>query len=472
MVEDDVVIVAMTVEKLFIALGVAAIAVAASLVGCRSAEEALPYVCRQCNVLLISLDTLRADHVGAYGYQRPTTPNIDALARRGVVFENAVAQSSWTRPAHLSMFTGLYPAEHGVLALRDSWRLAKSIPTLAAILRDHGYSTAAFTGGVNMAADYGFDQGFDSYRNNGKYFRDNFEETQHWLEQHREERFFLFWHGYDAHTPYLNDPIDRLALKLEERRPRKSLRKACRTPERRRPINAYAAEYDGAIHRGDRYVGKLLARMKDLGMLENTLIVFVSDHGEELLEHGSCFHLSTLYREVLHVPFIIAAPGIAARRVAELVPASVSVGPTILDLVGIGGAPLPGPSLAAAIGGHPVKATAVVSETYRDASRPPGRGHVRSVTAEHGKLIHWVTQGRREYFDLRRDPAEQEPVTDGGERAALSRQLERWAAEHTRQTPIQGEAGAVVEGDEAAGEASDPQGQLEQQLRSLGYLQQ
>jgi arylsulfatase A-like enzyme len=172
------------------------------------------YSCDGCNVVLISMDTIRADHVGAYGYRKcPTTPQIDALAKRGVLFENAISQSSWTRPAHLSIFTGLYPSEHGVAALRDRRRLHEWIPTLASELSQVGYKTGAFTGGVNISAIFGFDNGFDVYRTNGKYFLDNLEDTKYWLEKNARERFFLFFHGYDPHTPYLTDPTARRVIR-------------------------------------------------------------------------------------------------------------------------------------------------------------------------------------------------------------------------------------------------------------------
>ncbi|TFH25112.1 MAG: hypothetical protein E4H03_01745 [Myxococcales bacterium] len=415
-------------------------------------EPAARYTCPDCNVVLISMDTLRADHVSAYGYERSTTPNIDALAERGVLFENAMSQSSWTRPAHLSMMTGLYPVEHGVRALINRQRLADSIPTLAAEMKRAGYATAAFTGGVNLAAAYGFDIGFDVYRTNGKYFRDNLEDVRFWLGEHAEERFFLFVHGYDPHTPYLTDPVDRIALELPERPPRRGLRPTCKRNGRRAGrAKPFVDEYDGAIHRGDRYVGKLVDELDQHGLLDRTVLLFTSDHGEEFLEHGRCFHLTTLYREVLHVPLIIVAPGLEASRVERLVPASVAVGPTLLEIAGVEDHALAGPSLFDPPG---PEGPVVVSETERRRQTAQGLGHLRTLRTDGETLLHRVTDGRYERFDIVTDPGEHDPQSEGGRLELLVATLERWLDAHPPR--VIGETAPV-----------DPA--LEEQLKSLGY---
>lgn len=432
----------------------------ALVAACSRAPEPPPAACPGCNVVLISMDTLRADHVGAYGYElRDTTPSIDRLAARSVLFENAIAQSSWTRPAHMSIFTGRYPAEHGYKALKDRARLSESVPTLAGTLRDNDYMTVAFTGGVNVAAAFGFDSGFDTYRTNGKYFRDNLEDTKYWFEQEMKEPFFLFWHGYDAHTPYLTDPIDRAALDLPDNPPKRGLRSICRSDDGDSRIRRYKAEYDGAVHRGDRYVGKLLAYLEERGLLDRTLIVFLSDHGEEFLEHGRCFHLSTLYREVLHVPLLFAGPGIQPRRIADTIPGSVTIAPTIMDLVGIREHALPGPSLAHFIAGGTAPVGLVVSETERSMERGEGDGHVRSLTTAKGKFIEWTTKKEQAYFDTTTDPGERIPITEGREVEDLGRTLARWSELHQPRDGGAQEARPATEQDE----------ELESQLRALGY---
>lgn len=431
-----------------------------------AATSARRYVCKDCNVVLVSVDTLRADHVGAYGYARPTTPEIDRVAERAVVFENAIAQSSWTRPAHMSIFTGLHPREHGYLALADRLRLPEKVPTLASVLRERGYATGAFAGGMNVGKVYGFDRGFDVYRSNGKDFRDNYEEARFWLGERGGERFFLFFHGYDAHTPYSSDPADREALGLARDDLAKNLRKTCREeggPER---ILPFVDSYDAAIHRADRYVGKLLGELSRLGIAERTVVIVTSDHGEEFLEHGGCFHIATLYREVLHVPLVVAAPGLAPRRVARLVPASVGIAPTVMDLLGIDEHPFPAASLLAEPGAS--EGAEVVSETEQ-SPKGGGHGHVRAVTTEEAKLVDWLGEERREYFRLPEDEAERAPLAGGGEAAAtLAARLDAWATAHPPRLSSRRRPASAEKEDEASEEERE---RLDEELRSLGYLQ-
>jgi arylsulfatase A-like enzyme len=455
---------------------IAGIAVAAVCAGPWAACDRRPPLdpCLDCNVVVLSVDTLRADHVGALGYKTPTTPEIDALAARGVLFENAISQSSWTRPAHMSIFTGLHPREHGFVALADTRRLDDSIPTLASVLRDHGYNTAAFVGGVNLAATYGFDRGFDLYRTNGKYFRDNFEDTRYWLDHERKGKFFLFVHGYDAHTPYITDPIDRQAIALDESIPAEPFGEVCRRDGPVSRIDPFVREYDGAVHRADRYVGKIVRELGQRGLLDRTIVVVLSDHGEEFLEHGRCFHIATLHREVLHVPLVIVAPGLAPRRVAAAVSASVTIAPTVMELLGIDGHPFPGPSLLEAATGGAAPEDLIVSETERNAEKK-GDGHVRSLTTPALKLIQWTTERRSSLFDTSTDAAEQSPVADPERHEALTTELDRWSEVHkprfeSRRRPG-GTAGRKKDSDEKREdpEAERERRQREEELRSLGY---
>jgi arylsulfatase A-like enzyme len=464
-----------------IVLGFAAALAAAGCNGRESARSGFA-TCKDCNVVLVSVDTLRADHVGAYGYPKPVTPNIDALARRGVLFENAISQSSWTRPAHMSIFTGLHPREHGFVALADTRRLEDSVPTLASVLRGKGFRTAAFVGGVNLAPLYGFDQGFDVYRTNGKYFRDNLEDVRYWLETETTggQPFFLFLHGYDAHTPYLTDPVDRQALALPEGPPTVSLGETCRAGGDRSRVDPFRREYEGAVHRADRYVGKLVRELETRGLLERTIVVLLSDHGEEFLEHDRCFHIATVYREVLHVPLILVAPGLEPRRVAAPVAASVPIAATILEMAGIEGHPIPGESLLAAALGGPAPEAPIVSETERNAPNK-GEGHVRALTTASHKLIHWTTQQKHALFDVNADPAEQRPVDDSGLRHELDEELGRWTSGHgpkhparRRENAKEGEKAVSPGGqDEHYGDDSPESEQerrrREEDLRSLGY---
>jgi arylsulfatase A-like enzyme len=425
---------------------------------CRPTTSEVP--CPDCNILLISMDTLRADHLGAYGYARPTSPNIDALASDSVVFERAFSQSAWTRPAHASMLTGLYPVEHGIVEMTRRSGLDESIPTLATILSDAGYRTGAFTGGANMSAHFGFDNGFESYRSPGRRFENHLPAVERWFDRDDGRPWFLFVHAFDAHRPYKSLPSDREALGLSMTVP-KGTRSACRTGADPAAVAPLVAEYDAAIHRGDRSLGRLLELVEQHGGTEKTVIVFTSDHGEEFLEHGRCFHIRTLYREVAQVPLIVKVPGFEAGRVEQVVPASTAVVPTVLELVGRRAADQPGPSLLAALRGGRAAIREVVSETssrYVETSgRSHGHGHIRTLTTDDEKLIHWVEQGRYEYYDIRRDPLEKSPEIDSPRINVLARRLESWLERHP---PLDLQARDVVLPE-----------RLQNQLRRLGYME-
>ena len=438
----------------------ALIAAALALLGYtlfRITASAVPPIvaCRGCNVVLISLDTLRADHLGVYGHDRPTSPFIDALARRSTVFTNAISQSAWTRPAHASMLTGLYPAEHGIIAMDGRRGLTPELLTLPAVLAGHGYETAAFTGGANMSAHFGFGSGFDVYGSPGRRIEDTLDDVRALLER-RPERFFLFAHGFDAHRPYKSEPVDRAALGLPPQRARGML-KACQSGGGREALEPFVAEYDAAVHRGDRGVGALLALLDEYDLADRTVVIVTSDHGEEFLEHGRCFHIRALHREVVRVPLVVHVPGVEPAVVSTAVPASVSIAPTVAELVGVVAHGLPGPSLAAAVAGAPQSPGFVVSETSSRLGAERGKGHVISLTGDTEKLVWWIAQDRYEYFDLVKDPGENDPAGDPPRMAALVESIERWRARHPE----------IAE----HGVAPPLPRRLARELRTLGYVE-
>lgn len=425
--------------------------------GCdASARRVRGVACRGCSVVLVSFDTVRADHLGAYGYDRPTSPRIDELALRSVVFENAISQSSWTRPAHASMLTALYPSEHGMVAMSRTSVMPPGVRTLPAALRAHGYATAAFTGGGNMSAHFGFDSGFDRYETLGRRFEESIDEVESWIASRGGEPFFLLLHGYDAHKPYRSGSADRAALGLGPNRPRIGIQRVCNEARHAGEIGEHIWEYDAAIHHGDRGIGRVLDLLERVGRRDDTIVILTSDHGEEFLEHGGCFHVRTLYREILHVPLMIAVPGVAARRVQGLVPASVSIAPTVLDLVGVQDRELRGPSLAPYLSGRrDPRFEYVVSET---AVRTPGTGfgNIRALTGEREKIVHWSSEKRYQYFDLTADPEEKRPLADASRARHLLRHLDLWLAAHPPRA--------------ATRSASAMPTALQRELESLGYV--
>jgi len=231
--------------------------------GCRPPA---PVACRGCNVLLVSMDTLRADHTGAYGYRLATTPKLDRSAEGAVLFEDAVSQSAWTRPAHTSMFTGLYPIEHGVVSKSDLAKVPTGVPHRAERMGEGGYATAAFTGGANMSASFGFDRGFDVYLSPGKRMGDGVGPALDWVDSLGGEKpFFLFVHGFEPHRPYRSDPEDRQALGLQDKR-RKGWASICESGLVPEDLESWVLEYDAAVHRGDRALGRLLDGLSDRGL--------------------------------------------------------------------------------------------------------------------------------------------------------------------------------------------------------------
>ncbi len=307
--------------------------------GLRPFERARP---SRPNILYIVQDTQRADRMGCYGYEaRDTTPHADRLARRGLLFEEAFATSSWTWPATASMLTGLLPEEHGVVS-NSSCYLGAELDTLAEVLQSQGYATAAFSGNWLIVESKGFHQGFDLFDGDPRDFRKTDEVLPgvlSWLEENAPQRFFLYLHLVDPHTPHrplraelerlgigpmpvdlpegprpdikFVDPLDVYAGVLNRR---ESYDEAGNLlPERAVPeehARWLSDSYDAAVATGDHYLGVILDRLAELGLEQNTVVVFTSDHGEELLDHGHLAHGHALHRELVRVPLILAGPGI------------------------------------------------------------------------------------------------------------------------------------------------------------------
>jgi arylsulfatase A-like enzyme len=423
------------------------------------------------NVVLYLIDTLRADHLGSYGYPLPTSPNIDALAADAVVFTRTQAQASWTRPATGSILTGLYPYAHGAVSLRD--RLRPGAATLAELLRAHGYQTAAFVTNVNVGGGFGFDRGFDQFtylpedeNRPSLHVRSDAvnEVVCPWLQAHTEEPFLLYVHVSDPHAPYT--PPDQLDERFRDAGLTSALagrsqpvRRLLDKPELITPENLRYLQslYDGEIAFTDQNFGKLVSQLKQLGLYERTIIVLMADHGEEFYEHGAFEHGYTLYAEQLAVPLLMRVPGsrYGARRVACLA-RQIDVLPTLLELLGIAVPPdVQGRSLLPQIDGDCVE-----PESFAQTSLSE-RTERRAVIANGWKLID--TMGARskgpELYELESDPheqhdlAEQRPLLLGYGRQSIR----QWAADVPRPT------GA------AQGPAPTIGAETMERLRALGY---
>jgi arylsulfatase A-like enzyme len=290
------------------------------------------------NLVFIVMDTLRADRVSCYGYEKLTTPHLDALARRGLLFENAFATSSWTWPSTASLLTGLLPYEHGVLS-NAACNLNLSYQTVAECLQTRGYTTAAISCNPLIDPARHFDQGFESFDSGARMRMTDevIEEIESTIDRIADTRFFLYLHLADPHTPHrpLPSELERLGGEAPEDYP-DEIRRGIEVdgmdhyamklnsgagrdpdgephPERVVPeahLRWMNDRYDASVGTGDHFLGQILERLDSLGLTEKTIIVFTSDHGEEFLDHGMLAHGHALWRELVRVPLIIAGPGL------------------------------------------------------------------------------------------------------------------------------------------------------------------
>ncbi len=375
------------------------------------------------SVVLYLVDTLRADHLGTYGYPRPTSPRIDAFAREATLFRNAFAQSSWTKPAVASLFTGLLPQAHRVNP-RDA-AIPETLPILPEILRRLGYATFGVVANGNVSSTFGFARGFDAYEHlresaSGEIHQrsDRVNQVVFALLDRRppDRPFFLYVHTADPHWPYTPPELQRARLAAGVANPdvgyAPSLSGAGRPEgELRREVSQL---YDAEISFNDESFGKLLEKLRELDLDAESLVILVSDHGEAFDEHGSFRHGRTLFSEEIRIPLVIRFPGGAGRgRVVEATARQVDLLPTILDVIG---APIP-PGLAgrslfpAAIG-----AGAEPDGTFAYLDR---NGRVVEAAIERGrKLIRFRVEGRGApaigLFDLASDPGETRDLAGSG----------------------------------------------------------
>jgi arylsulfatase A-like enzyme len=446
-------------------------ALATLLGGCgEPARDAAEEHERPLNVLLISIDSLRADHLGSYGYGRQTSPALDALAARGVLFENAVSQAPWTLPSHASLFTSQYSPTHQTTD--PSRRLPAHLPTLASLLGEAGYSTHAVVGGTFMQAHFGLDSGFQIYDDElarVSHKQSHSEVTSpttnakaiEFLDQ-VEGPFFLFVHYWDVHydlippPPYDRrfDPDYAGDLSSEDfmRNPR------IRADMPARDLEHLLALYDGEVAWVDQHVGELLAALEARGLARDTVVVLTADHGDEFFEHGEKGHQHSLYQELLHVPLIVRVPGLPARRVSQAAEL-VDVLPTLLDLLELEPpAGLRGRSLRALLEGgvlEPRPSFAATTKMQKDRSQPQKSGAVCVVDGQQKLIVFQDERYPPELYDLRLDPGETRNLAGSRPHKRLSALVRRWIEDTPATAPAT--HGGLDE-------------QTRAELRALGYL--
>jgi arylsulfatase A-like enzyme len=372
------------------------------------------------NVILISMDTLRADHLGCYGYTRDTSPHIDAFSKESVLFKQVVAQAPYTVSSHMSMLTSLYPSFHKVNSIRESTMNPK-IETLAELLYNNGYRTWAIVGGGQMSSDYGLSEGFESYTEFTSPHRDVWRKIQEiigFIEKEKNNNFFIFFHSYKPHAPYNPIPPYDTMFSPDYSGPisgsinQINLINSGELEVTPRDIEHLIALYDGDIREMDDQIAELIDYLKKEGLDKRTLIIFTSDHGEEFGEHGRIgVHSHTVYDELLLVPLIFHLPEILPEgAVCETQVQSVDILPTILELSGIKlkETAIHGKSLL------PLIKNGLHTENSRQAfsERLAADGnHLRSMRLPRSKYIMQDNKKKgimgHFYYDLKADPSEQ-----------------------------------------------------------------
>jgi arylsulfatase len=419
------------------------------------------------NVVLVLVDTLRADALGCYGYGRPTSPFLDQLAAEGARFADATAAAAWTKPATGTVLTGLYPSRHGALYHGSTLQLPEGKRTLAEAFRDAGYVTAGFVTNPNVKRVFGFDRGFQEYFDspvedtvtlaalreswggwllerltrrqfNWKYENDVRAMNRHvlaWLDANADRRFFLYVHTIDPHEPY--DPPAEYARDFEQDHGLPLFN------ERKRLVARDL--YDGEVRYTDDGLGELVAGLRERGAWDETLFVLTSDHGEQFLEHGVLGHGFDLYQEVVRVPLLARGPGVAPALVVEQPVAIVDLAASVLELAGHGdpsGAFGDGRSFASlargelADGEAPRAEILMENEFGQDDRRLRDyvfsgvrRGAHKLVLCQRDVWNHVQTL---ELYDLEADPGERRNLLAEGLHAELVAELSARLAEHAQ----------------------------------------
>jgi arylsulfatase A-like enzyme len=424
---------------------------------------------RSRNVILLSIDTLRADHLGAYGYPRPTSPHFDALADRGTLFEEVVASSSWTIPSHATMLTGLYSSTHGVDGLHKV--LPDDLPTLPEWFQNAGFETAAIVNARVLPHAQGralFDH-FEEISPNMRLARGTAPRVNQavfdWLRRERESKrpFFLFLHYYDVHSDYIALPRFRVAFEEPYVGSARGTNEQLidyfsRFLRHWGPAEARHLRnlYDSGIRQMDKRIQLLFKGLDRLGILDDTVVLLTSDHGEEFLEHGSVLHSRTLYEEQLRVPLLLIGPDIPQGLRVKGAVSNIDLAPTALALAGVESpAGLPGVDLRAAWL-EPDRwppDRALFAETDEWVGRVKG-GFRRAIRRDGWKLLLDEPSGEIELYDLRRDPKEEQDRS--GDEPAIRDRLRE-------------ELRAFVERKQSSADRLEIDPKTAEELRALGY---
>ncbi len=410
------------------------------LAACLACRPPAPDLGAPPNVLLLVVDCLRADHLSVNGYERPTTPSIDALAAESVRFTRTISQASWTRPSLPTILTGLYPSEHGLHTFDESEAgsvkspsLSQSVTTVAEALKTRGYRTALIGEQFQLSPRFGLNQGFDFYKNRASDAANIHRNFFGWLDRtSADQRFFAYLHYLEIHWPYCPPPGVRGTFNDGS----SEVRFCHKWRELRRDIlsgavtlseidkTAMKARYDEELLGLDAKLGELFAELKERGLWDTTLVVLTSDHGEEFYEHGSMGHGQSLHRELIDVPLVFKPPAAWRAEGGRAVDALVelrNVTPTVLEAAGAPPLGVDARSLVPWITGRPPDGDPAAFGVAE------AQDQVVIRTADL-KLIARRDGTAFELYDLTADPGETADVTRQrrGELQRLRSYLEAW----------------------------------------------
>jgi arylsulfatase A-like enzyme len=408
------------------------------------------------SIILISMDALRYDRTGFSGNTDGLTPNLDQLAEESVVFHSAVSAASWTLPSHMSMWTARWPSIHRVtnkLTLLGANKMSESslsagIDTFPNLLVQQGWTAAGFTGGAGVQGKYGFDRGFSEYLDDRPFAGMDYSSPAAlaWLQERKDGgQFFLFLHGYDAHGQYAlpgsqiqSIPYDgELNGSTEEQGElREKGLAAIENPGDDASLSGVLddadarfleAVYDNKVRDADQRLGAFLSELRRLGLFEKAIVVVVSDHGDEFMEHGHIDHGHSLYQEQLHTVMLMRFPGYARRQDVRAVARTVDLFPTLFDVLGLPQpAGIDGASLLPLLQGGDTARAAFAETDYRLFV------HRRTMRDGQYKLVLDLQDGERRLYDLAADPSEQKDISSEQPRRTyeMEQALRGWMGTH------------------------------------------
>src|SRR5580704_927988 len=429
------------------------------------------------NIILLSIDSMAARHLGCYGYSRKTSPAMDRLAASGVLFENVIAQTNWTKPSLTSLHTSLYPSVHktdsrGETGDRTDEQarnraniLDARFRTIAQEFKAGGYATAGLSNGGYAHSFFGFGRGFDYYENEGGGLKSCSYRMLQWVLKNPGVPFFTWMHAWDIHFPYMDRPPynSMFTSGLAEILLDAATRYKVNNGERK--LSASELEFlegmfDGAIKYVDDLIAAFLRELERLGLSENTILVITADHGEAFQEHGFVEHTECLYGEVLQVPLIMVGPGLEKGRRVKSQVRLIDIMPTLLDLAGLSPqSDIQGVSLLPWIKGSMKNDLVAASETER------GGGQV-AISDGHHKMIKHKADGHAEIYDLVMDPKEKADI--GSSDSELRVKMEGLLSAWERETRYRADKYWL---DNEGAENTEMSAEVVGRLKDLGYLE-